>query len=54
MGDDTGIQGKGIVMIDIEYGYFNNVMFVLDLKMNLISVYQMTQIGEAKRVTFTH
>ena len=53
MGDDSKIQAKGIGRIDIEDGYFNNVLFVPDLATNLLSVYQMTHCGEAKRVTFT-
>ena len=28
-------------------------MFVIDLEVNLLSVYQMTHTGESKRVTFT-
>ena len=31
MGDDSEIQAKGIGGIDLEDGYFNNVMFVPDL-----------------------
>ena len=53
MGDDSEIQAKGIVRIDIEDGYFNNVLFMPDLLANLLSVYQMTHIGTTKRVTFT-
>ena len=53
MGDDSKIQAKGIGMIYIEDGYFNNVLFVLDLAANLLSVYQMTHNGTSKRVTFT-
>ena len=40
-------------MIDLDDGYFNNVLFVLDLAAKLLSVYQMNHTGEAKRVTFT-
>ena len=53
MGDDSDIQAQGIGRIDLEDGYFNNVLFVLDLAVNLLSVYQMNHTGEAKRVTFT-
>ena len=53
MGDDSEIQAKGIGKIDIEDGYFNNVFFVPDLVLNLLSMYQMTHTGESKRVTFT-
>ena len=53
MGDDSQIQAKGIGRIDIEDGYLNNVLFVLDLAVNLLSVYQMTCTGESKRVKFS-
>ena len=52
-GDDSEIQAKGIGRIDLEDGYFNNVLFVPNLVANLISVYQMTHIGESKILTFT-
>ena len=47
------IQAKGVGRIDIEDGYFNNVLYVPDLAVDLLLVYQMTHNGEAKRVTFT-
>ena len=53
MGDDLEIQSKGIGRIDLEDGYFNNVLFVPNLAENLLSVYQMKHTGESKRVTFT-
>ena len=53
MGDDSEIQAKGIGRIDLEDGYFNNVLFVPDKKVNLLLVYQITHTGESKRVTFT-
>ena len=40
-------------MIDLDDGYFNNVLFVPDLEENLVSLYQMNHTGESKRVTFT-
>ena len=53
MGDDCEIQAKGIGRIDLEDGYFNNVLFVHDLVVNLLLVYQMNHTGQSKRVTFT-
>ena len=53
MGDDSKIQAKGIRRIGLEYGYFNNVLFVPNIEVNLLSLHQMTQSGESKRVTFT-
>ena len=53
MGNDSEIQAKGIGMIDLEDGYFNNVLFVPSLTVKLICVYQMTHIGTTKRLKFT-
>ena len=53
MGDDSEIQAKGIGRIDLEDGYFNNVLFVPDLVVNLIFVYKMIHTCTSKRVTFT-
>ena len=53
MGDDSEIQAKGMRKIDLEDGYFNNVLFVPNLAVNLLLVYQMRHTGESKRVTFT-
>ena len=36
MGDDSKIQAKGVGRIDLEDGYFNNVMYVPDLEVNLL------------------
>ena len=53
MGDDSELQTKGIGRIDLEHGFFSEVLYVLDLAENLLSVYQMTHTGEPKRVIFT-
>ena len=53
MGDDSEIKDKGIGRIDLEDGYFNNVLFVPKLLENLLPMYQMTHTSESKRVTFT-
>ena len=53
MCDDSEIQVKGIGRIDIDDGYFKNVLFVPDLEANILSMYQMNHNGEKKRVTFT-
>ena len=34
MGDDSEIQAKGIGRIDLEDGYFNNVLFVPNLSVS--------------------
>ena len=53
MGDDSKIQAKGIGRIDIEYGYFNNVLFVPNIVVKILLVYQMKHTVASKRVTFT-
>ena len=39
-------------MVDLENGYFSNVLYVPSLESNLLSVYQMTHTGVPKRVSF--
>ena len=53
MGDDSEILAKGIIRIDLENEYFNNVWYVPVLEMNLLFVYQMTHTSTTKKVTFT-
>ena len=53
MGDDSKIQAKGIGRIDLEDGYFNNVLFVPDIVANLIFLYQITNIYITNILTFT-
>ena len=52
MGDDSTIISKGKGTVDIEHGYFSNVLHVPSLASNLLSVYQMTHTGVPKRVSF--
>ena len=52
MGDDFELQTKGIGRIDLDHGFFNDVLYVPDLAANLLLVYQMTHTGEPKRVIF--
>ena len=40
-------------MVDLENGYFSNVLYVLSLESNLLCVYQMTHTGVPKRVSFS-
>ena len=53
MGDDSELHIKGIGRIDLEHGYFSDLLNVTDLAAKLLSLYQMTHTGEPKRVTFT-
>ena len=53
MGDDSELQTKGIGRIDLEHGFFSEVLYVPSLTENLLSIYRMNHIGEPKRVIFT-
>ena len=39
--------------IDLDHGSFSNVLYVLGLASNLLSVYQMTHTGSPKKVIFS-
>jgi hypothetical protein len=53
LGDNSETSSKGKGSIDLEFGSFNNVLYVPGLAANLLSVYQMTHTGLPKRVNFT-
>ena len=53
MGDDSTIISEGQGTVDLENGYFSNVLYVPSLASNLLSVYQMTHTGVPKRVSFS-
>ena len=53
MGDESEIQTKGLGRIDLDNGYFYDVLYVPELATNFFSVYQITHTRESKRVTFT-
>src|SRR5712692_1632562 len=53
MGDDSTIISEGQGTVDLEHGYFSNVLYVPYLASNLLSVYQMTHMGVPKRVSFS-
>ena len=53
MGDDSTIISEGQGTVDLEHGYFFNVLYVPSLASNLLSVYQMTHMGVPKRVSFS-
>ena len=52
MGDDSTIISEGQGTVDLENGFFSNVLYVPSLTANLLSVYQMTHTGVPKRVSF--
>ena len=51
MADDTPIEFVGEGRVELPNGSFENVLHVPNISINLLSVYQITQIG--KRVEFT-
>ena len=53
MGDDYESWTKGVGRIDLDHGYFSDVLYEQDLETNLLLVYQMTHTRESNRVTFT-
>ena len=53
MGDDSDILAKGIDKINIDNGYFKNVLFVPYLGAILVSLYKMKHTGWTKRLKFT-
>ena len=53
MGDDSTIISEGQGTVDLENGYFSNVLYVPSLAPNLLIVYQMTHTGVPKRVYFS-
>ena len=53
LGDDSTIISKGQGTIDLENGFFSNVLYVPSLAANILSVYQMTHTGMSKRVSFS-
>jgi hypothetical protein len=51
MGDDTLVAVGGEGRVELHNGSFENILHVLNISMNLLSVYQITQKG--KKVEFT-
>ena len=54
MGDDSTIIFEGQGIVDLENGFFSNVLYIPSLVSNLLSVYQMKHIGMPKIVSFIH
>ena len=50
---DLDILAKGIGRINLDNGYFNNVLFVPALAANLLSSFQTNYTDSAKGMTFT-
>jgi hypothetical protein len=53
MGDDSPAEVCGRGRVDLDHGCFQDVLHVLKLSMNLLSIYQITHSGSGKKVEFT-
>ena len=53
MGEDSTIISKGQGTVDLENGFFSNVLYVPSLASNLLSFYQMTHTEVPKRFYFS-
>ena len=53
LGHDSLTDSLGKGRIDIDHGKFNNVLYVLVLASNLLSMYQMNHTGSPKKVIFS-
>ena len=52
MGDDTKMEVEGKGHIEMETGEFKDVLYVPNLSSNLLSVYQITHLGDGHKVEF--
>ena len=52
MGDDTKMEVEGKGNVDGENGEFNDVLYVPNLSSNILSIYQITHLGDGHKVDF--
>ena len=52
MGDDTKMEVEGNGHIEMETGEFKDVLYIPNLSSNLLSVYQITHLGDGHKVEF--
>jgi hypothetical protein len=52
-GDDRSLSVVGSGTVQVDNGHFNDVLCVPSLSCNLLSVYQITHLGEGKTVEFS-
>jgi hypothetical protein len=53
VGDDRSLSVVGSGTIQVDNGHFNDVLCVLSLSCNLLTVYRMTHSSEGKTVEFS-
>ena len=52
MGDDTKMEVEGKGHVEMENGKFRDVLYVPNLSSNLLSVYQITHLGDGHKTEF--
>ena len=52
VGDDTKMEVEGKGHVEMETGEFKDVLYVPNLSSNLLSVYQITHLGDGHKVEF--
>ena len=52
MGNNTKMEVGGKGNVEMEYGELKNVLYVPNLSSNLLSMYQITYLGDGHRVEF--
>ena len=52
MGDNTKMEVEGKGNMEMENGEFQDVLYVPNLSSNLLSIYQITHLGDGHRVEF--
>ena len=53
LGDDSLTDNMGKGRIDLDHGSFKDVLYVLGLSSNILSMYQMNYIGYPNKVIFS-
>ncbi len=52
MGDDTKMEVEGKGHVEMENGEFKDILYVPNLSSNILSIYQITHLGDSKKVEF--
>ncbi len=52
MGDDAKMEVEGKGHVEMENGEFKYVLYIPNLSSNLLSVYQITHLGDGHKVEF--
>jgi hypothetical protein len=53
VGDDISHSVVGYGIVQVDNGYFNNLLCVPSLSCNLLSMYKITHLGEGKSIEFS-